>query len=88
MSTFDDEWKEKARVRELLESRGAAGATTLELHDVAVGGANGTRRVRSLRQDGLPVQRVKIPKSGYWRYWLGDPLPEAPNLFTSWEDEE
>lgn len=74
----------RARVLALLTERGAAGATTAELSDPAVGGHEGPRRVRELRAAGYPVQRSPMP-NGYWRYWLGPALPDAQ--LGLWDEE-
>jgi hypothetical protein len=84
--SFDTGWREKQRVLDLLTKRGAAGVSSVELSDPGIGGLDGTRRVRSLRQEGHPVQREKIPGTGYWRYWLGPPTPSAQRGL--WEDDD
>lgn len=76
---------QRARCLALLVKRGVQGATTAELSDPAVGGHEGPRRVRQLRAEGYPIQRAP-EKGGYWRYWLGDPLPNT-QLDLFWDDE-
>lgn len=84
--SFDDGWKEKKRLLAFLRKRGAAGVSSVELSDPNIGGLDGTRRIRSLRQDGFAIQREKIPGTGYWRYWLGKPKPNAQ--LDLWKDDD
>lgn len=77
---------QRSRVRALLEARGLEGATTPELTAPYVGGSDGARRVRELRNDlGLSIQRARIA-NGYWRYWLG-PTPPNAQLDLFWEED-
>lgn len=72
----DDAFRDaRNRCLRLLQARQAAlpgsGADTQELSTTAVGGEEGTRRVRELRQMGYPIRRRVLP-TGYWYYWLAD----------------
>lgn len=70
----------RARVLEFLRARGLLGATTAEISDPEIGGHEGPRRVRELRELGYPIF-LAPEKSGYWRYWLGAaPWPAADQL--------
>jgi hypothetical protein len=60
----------RQRVYAFLKARGPLGATTDELSDPTIGGHEGPRRVRELREDGLPISTWPEP-TGYWRYVLG-----------------
>lgn len=70
----------RARVLEFLRARGLLGATTAELCDPSIGGHEGTRRVRELRELGYPIF-LAPERTGYYRYWLGrPPWPQTTQL--------
>ena len=74
---------QRQRVLALLLERGPAGVTTNEISAPAVGGLEGTRRVRELREHGWPIQAAPMA-NGWWRYWLGEsgePTLQQPGLF-------
>lgn len=73
----------RKRVLDLLRARGAAGATTAEISDPAVGGHEGPRRLRELRELGYPILAAPMA-NGYWRYHLqqpGETVPAQDSLF-------
>jgi len=75
----------RARVLALLIERQAEGVTTDELCDLAVGGHEGTRRLRELRAAGIRINQCPLP-NGWYRYWLvqeGETYVEQMDLFSN-----
>lgn len=60
----------RQRILALLFARGPQGATTAEISSPSIGGEEGPRRIRELR-DNLkhPIHGRRLP-NGYWLYWL------------------
>lgn len=72
MARADRYSRHRARVLTLLQERQAVGVTTPEISDPAVGGHEGPRRLRELRERGHKIQGQQLG-TGYWRYWLLQP---------------
>ncbi len=70
---------QRLRVLALLEARQGAGATTAEISDPAVGGHEGPRRARQLREMGHPIMVAPLG-NGWWKYWLAQPGEVPPQL--------
>ena len=68
---------QRQRILQLLEQRQAVGVTTAEISSPAIGGHEGPRRIRELREMGYPIQATPMP-NGYWRYWLRQPGEAEP----------
>lgn len=81
MNAFSDH---RQRCLRLLQERRASGtgigADTREICATGVGGEEGTRRVRELRELGYPIRQRKLP-NGYWYYWLGEANTGQQDLF-------
>lgn len=59
--------EQRQRMFDLLKSRGAAGATNVELNAIAI---NHTARISELRQDGYLIQCKRLD-GRIWNYRLG-----------------
>lgn len=78
---------QRRRVLALLQQRQGQGATTTEISSPAVGGNEGPRRLRELRDEGWPILARQMA-NGLWRYWLqqpGETVLKQPSL---WGDDE
>lgn len=74
---------QRRRILALLEERQAEGVTTAEISHPSLGGHEGPRRIRELREMGYPILARPLP-NGYWRYWLrqpGEAVLDQPSLF-------
>ena len=74
----------RSRVLALLVRRGADGVTTDEMSDPSLGGHEGPRRLRELRELGYDIVGVRLG-TGYWRYHIrqpGEALAYQGDLFT------
>ena len=74
----------RSRVLALLVRRGADGVTTDEMSDPSLGGHEGPRRLRELRELGYDIVGVRLG-TGYWRYHIrqpGETLAYQGDLFT------
>jgi hypothetical protein len=81
MSFMDACVVQRDRVLALLLKRGALGVTTAEVSDPTVGGHEGPRRIRELRELGWAIGAEPLGgHTGLWRYWLLAPGETPPQL--------